>query len=131
MHSKPAPKAAYLPLLAALALAAATLQISACKTSCSQDSVPPSQIDTSDNPYRLAYLTTNFDIRAVTWDNRTTGQSGHASLTRVYECVFLFGCGNWLRVEMEISLAPGLNNIRVKEDEGDCKFSDDYQITLN
>jgi len=91
-------------------------------TVCEQD-VPVSQDSTFTTPYTIGYYTTNFDIRAVRWVNRTTGGSGSAQIVQVD--------ANWLSVHMEIPLASGLNNISVYEDDGDCEWREDYLVTLN
>lgn len=108
------------------------IQVTGCSDSCSQDHPPPWQINTSDNPYHLDYLTTNFDLKSVRWENDTTGQSGNAFLSVVNQCVFPVGCGTWLKVEMDIPLVAGLNMVRTFEkDKGDdCEFEDEYQINL-
>lgn len=105
--------------------------ISGCER-CTQESYPPTAIDTSDNPYHFAWLTTNLNLSQVTWLNRTTGEFGSATITGPEEhCIWPLGCFDALSVEMDVNLVPGENSIQIAEYQSgsSCAFYDEYLIT--
>ena len=108
------------------------LLVTGCGQTCSQDPWPPSYIDTSSNPYHLAWRTTNTDLGRVTWLNRTTLEAGEAAIEGpFYELIWPFGYYWVMRVSMDIPLATGANDIVVTQyDRGwSCGFYDEYVIT--
>lgn len=122
--------------LALLCVAGTLALLTGCGSgeSCEQDYISSDQVTTSQNPYRISYLSSNLNIGGIRWENVTTGISGTASITLVNECVggFLLPrfCGDWSRVTMDIPLALGLNTVHTYERDGDCEWRSDYLITL-
>ena len=105
--------------------------LAACGTSCEQDSAPANIIQTSENPYQLFRKSTDLDIVSARWENHTTNERGNATVYQDYGCIFPFGCGTLTHIEASIPLAPGLNRVTFYEDEGDCEWDDENEITLN
>jgi major membrane immunogen (membrane-anchored lipoprotein) len=105
--------------------------LTACGTSCDQDSSPASIIQTSQNPYQLSRRSTDLDIVSARWENQTTNEIGGATVYQDYGCIFLFGCGTLTHIDASIPLSPGLNRVIFYEDEGDCEWREDIEITLN
>jgi len=103
--------------------------------SCEQDFLPPEQITTNDNPHRISYLSSDLGIAGIRWQNVTTGASGAGSVTRVNECTGGFPfpriCGDWSRITVDVSLAPGQNTVHTFESSDGCEWRKDYLITLN
>lgn len=99
--------------------------------SCEQDFPPPTQITTTANPYEIRTLSSDLEISSVRWVNATTGTSGGGTVTQVQECVFLFGCGTWSSIEMDIPLVQGVNTIYTYESSDGCEWRSDLLITLN
>jgi len=123
-------------LLCAAGASGALSVLSGCgDESCEQDYVSSDTITTSQNPYQISYLSSNLQIGGIRWQNVTTGASGVATITQVYECVPLILlppiCGDWSRVTMDIALIPGANTVHTYEQDGGCEWRSDYQITLN
>ncbi len=108
----------------------ATSLLAACGTSCDQDGTPLSIIRTSDNPYELTRRSTDLEIVSARWSNQTTGSSGSAIVYQDYGCIFLFGCGTLTHIEASIPLSPGLNRITFYENDGECEWKDEMEITL-
>ena len=98
---------------------------------CEQDYPPPSQLSTSSTPHTFSTLSSDLGISSTRWENLTTGESGGGTVTRVYECVFFIGCGNWSRVENTVPLSAGYNLVYIYNSSDGCEWRDDYEITLN
>ena len=105
--------------------------LTGCGPSCEQDYFPPIEITTNNNPYHLSYLSSDLEIGSARWENITTGASGIANVTHVNECVFPIGCGTWTSVEMDVSLAIGLNTVYTFKSSDGCEWREDYLITYN
>lgn len=100
-------------------------------TSCEQDYPPPFEITTSDNPYNLSFYSTDLSISSARWENITTGESGIANISQIYECIFPLGCGDWTHVEMYVPLTTGTNTVYTYETSDGCEWRSDYLITYN
>ena len=105
--------------------------LAGCGSSCDEDSGPVNLIQTSENPYRLLRRSTDLEIEAARWENHTTNEKGDAIVYQDYSCIFPIGCGTFTHIEASIPLLPGLNKVTVYEDDGDCEWKDENEITLN
>lgn len=101
-----------------------------CGTSCEQDSAPVNIIQTSENPYQLFRRSTDLEIESARWENHTTNGAGSAVVYQDYGCIIIFGCGTLTHIEASIPLTPGLNRVTFYEDDGDCEWEDENEITL-
>lgn len=104
--------------------------IVACGSSCEQDSSPAYIIQTSENPYPMNRRSTDLEIVSARWTNHTTNEEGSAIVYQDYGCIFPFGCGTLTHIEASIPLSPGLNRVTLYEDDGDCEWKDENEITL-
>ncbi len=100
-------------------------------SSCDEDGETAYIIQTSENPYQLQRRSTDLDIESMRWENYTTGEAGSGIVYQDYGCIFPFGCGTLSHIEASIPLSPGLNRVSIFEDEGDCEWEDEYEITLS
>lgn len=98
--------------------------------SCEQDYLPPRQETTRESPYEIRTLSSDLSITSARWVNTTTGASGGGTLTQVQECVFLFGCGTWTLIAMDIPLVRGPNTVQTFRTSDGCEWREDLQITL-
>ena len=98
--------------------------------SCEQDLLPPRQETTRESPYEIRTLTSDLEISSARWVNITTGTQGSGTVTQVQECVFLFGCGTWSLIAMDIPLVQGVNNVRTFQTSDGCEWREDLLITL-
>lgn len=114
-----------------MAVLVATSIVAGCGTSCEQDGTPLSIIQTSENPYQLFQRTTDLEIESARWNNRTTGFEGGASVSQEYGCLNFLGCGTLTVMRATIPLAPGLNQVTFYEDDGECEWKEDLEITLD
>ncbi|MFT5116341.1 MAG: hypothetical protein ACI8P9_005711 [Parasphingorhabdus sp.] len=105
--------------------------LAGCGTSCDQAEKLGWVIQTSENPYQLFRRSTDLDIVSARWENHTTNERGGATVYQDYGCILFFGCGTLTHIEASIPLAPGLNRVTFYEDEGDCEWKDENEITLN
>jgi len=108
-----------------------SLLIGCSSDDCEQDYPPPSQLSTTSSPHTFSTLSSDLGISSTRWENLTTGESGGGTVTRVYECVFFIGCGNWSRVENTVPLSAGYNLVYIYNSSDGCEWRDDYEITLN
>ena len=113
-------------LSAALLLAA----LAGCGSSCEQDLLPPRQETTNESPYEIRTLSSDLEISSARWINTTTGTSGSGTVTHVQDCVFLFGCGTWSLISMDIPLARGVNAVQTYQTSDGCEWREDLSITL-
>jgi hypothetical protein len=124
-----------LALLCVAGVAGMLSLLTGCGVDCEQDFPPPEQITTNDNPHRISYLSSDLGIASIRWQNVTTGASGTGSVTRVNECTGGFPfpriCGDWSRIIVDVSLAPGQNTVHTFESSDGCEWREDYLITLN
>lgn len=98
--------------------------------SCEQDLLPPMQETTRESPYEIRTLSSDLEISSARWVNITTGTQGSGAVTQVQECVFLFGCGTWSLIAMDIPLVQGVNNVRTFRTSDGCEWREDLLITL-
>lgn len=120
-----------LRLLGISLVALVLLVLAGCGNTCEQDYSPPSELNTSQNPYAIDYWSTNLGIDGTSWVNQTTGASGVGVVTQEYHCIFPFGCGTMSHVSNTVELAPGLNTVYTYEQNDGCDWRSDYLITLN
>lgn len=117
-------------LLGTLSAALLLVALAGCGSSCEQDLLPPRQETTRESPYEIRTLSSDLEISSARWVNITTGTSGSGTVTHVQDCVFLFGCGTWSLIAMDIPLVQGVNNVRTFQTSDGCEWREDLLITL-